>query len=129
MDQPSRLFDVIAHQLEKYPKEDMLAGKVDGKWIKYSTKEVAETTLQFASGLLQLGITRGDGTIEGKDKIAIVSRNRPEWVLTDLACQQTGAVLTPIYPTISQHELVFVLKDAGARILFISDQEILDKVN
>lgn len=129
MDQPSRLFDVIAYQLEKYPKEDMLAGKVDGKWIKYSTKEVAETTLQFASGLLQLGITRGDGTMEGKDKIAIVSRNRPEWVLTDLACQQTGAVLTPIYPTISQHELVFVLKDAGARILFISDQEILDKVN
>lgn len=129
MDQPSRLFDVIAYQLEKYPKEDMLAGKVDGKWIKYSTKEVAETTLQFASGLLQLGITRGDGTMEGKDKIAIVSRNRPEWVLTDLACQQTGAVLTPIYPTISQNELVFVLKDAGARILFISDQEILDKVN
>jgi len=129
MDQPSRLFDVIAYQLEKYPKEDMLAGKVDGKWIKYSTKAVAETTLQFASGLLQLGISRGDGSTEGKDKIAIVSRNRPEWVLTDLACQQTGAVLTPIYPTISQHELVFVLKDAGARILFISDQEILDKVN
>ena len=129
MDQPSRLFDVIAYQLEKYPKEDMLAGKVDGKWIKYSTKAVAETTLQFASGLLQLGISRGDGSMEGKDKIAIVSRNRPEWVLTDLACQQAGAVLTPIYPTISQHELVFVLKDAGARILFISDQEILDKVN
>jgi len=129
MDQPSRLFDVIAYQLEKYPNEDMLAGKVDGKWIKYSTKQVAGTTLQFASGLLQLGISRGDGSMEGKDKIAIISRNRPEWMLTDLACQQAGAVLTPVYPTISQHELVFVLKDAGARILFISDQEILDKVN
>lgn len=129
MDQPSRLFDVIAFQLEKYPKEDMLAGKVDGKWIKYSTQAVADTTLQFASGLLQLGITRGDGTHEGKNKIVIISRNRPEWVLTDLACQQTGAVLAPIYPTISQQELLFVLNDAGARILFISDQEILEKVN
>lgn len=128
MDQPSRLFDVIAYQLENYPKEDMLAGKVDGKWIKYSTKEIADTTVQLASGLLQLGISRGDGTLEGKDKIAIISRNRPEWIMTDLACQQAGAVLTPIYPTISQHELVFVLNDAGARILFISDQEILDKV-
>src|ERR1044072_138096 len=108
MDQPSRLFDVIAYQLEKYPKEDMLAGKVDWKWIKYSTKAVAETTLQFASGLLQLGISRCDGSMEGKDKIAIVSRNRPEWVLTDLACQQAGAVLNPIYPTISQPELVLV---------------------
>ncbi|KAA2245530.1 long-chain fatty acid--CoA ligase [Chitinophaga agrisoli] len=129
MDQPSRLFDVIAYQLENYPKEDMLAGKIDGKWKKYSTKEVADLTMQFSSGLLQLGISRGDGTMEGKDKIAIISPNRPEWILTDLACQQTGAVLTPIYPTISQHELAFVLNDGGARILFVSDQEILDKVN
>ncbi len=129
MDQPSRLFDVIAFQLEKYPKEDMLAGKVDGKWIKYSTQEVADVTLQLASGLLQLGISNSNNTPEGKDKIAIISRNRPEWVLTDLACQQTGAVLTPIYPTISLHELIFVLNDAAARILFISDQEIFEKVN
>ncbi len=129
MDQPSRLFDVIAYQLENYPKEDMLAGKIDGTWKKYSTKEVADLTMQFSSGLLQLGISRGDGTMEGKDKIAIISPNRPEWILTDFACQQIGAVLTPIYPTISQQELAFVLNDGGARILFVSDQEILDKVN
>jgi len=129
MDQPSRLFDVIAWQLAHYPKEDMLAGKVDGNWKKYSTQEVADLTMQLSSGLLQLGISGGDGSMEGKDKIAIISPNRPEWVLTDLACQQTGAVLTPIYPTISQHELVFVLNDGGARILFISDETILEKVN
>ncbi|HEU4552209.1 MAG TPA: long-chain fatty acid--CoA ligase [Chitinophaga sp.] len=128
MDQPSRLFDVIAFQLEKYPKEDMLAGKVNGQWKKYSTREVADLTMQFSSGLLQLGISRGDGSQEGKDKIAVISANRPEWIFTDLACQQVGAVLTPIYPTISQHELAFVLNDAGARILFVGDQEILDKV-
>ena len=128
MDQPSRLFDVVAWQLERYPKEDMLAGKIDGQWKKYSTREVADLTMQFSSGLLQLGISRGDGTLEGKDKIAIISANRPEWMITDLACQQVGAVLTPIYPTISQHELAFVLNDAGARILFVSGEEILEKV-
>ncbi|WP_143307972.1 AMP-dependent synthetase/ligase [Chitinophaga vietnamensis] len=127
-DQPQRLFDVIEYQLKNYPKEDMLAGKENGQWRKYSTKEIAELTLRFSAGLLQLGIRPGITKNEEKDKIAIISPNRPEWVITDLACQQLGAVLTPIYPTISQQELEFVLNDAAARILFVSDQELLQKV-
>ncbi|MEC5147380.1 long-chain fatty acid--CoA ligase [Chitinophaga sp. 212800010-3] len=128
-DQPQRLFDVIAHQLANYPKEDMLAGKEKGEWRKYSTKEVADITLRLGAGLLKLGIRAGIRHNEEKDKIAIISPNRPEWILTDLACQQLGAVLTPIYPTISEHELSFVLNDAEARILFVSDKDLLDKVN
>lgn len=128
-DQPQRLFDVIAHQLANYPKEDMLAGKEKGEWRKYSTKEVADITLRLGAGLLKLGIRAGIRHNEEKDKIAIISPNRPEWILTDLACQQLGAVLTPIYPTISEHELAFVLNDAEARILFVSDKDLLDKVN
>ncbi|MFY0253396.1 AMP-dependent synthetase/ligase [Chitinophaga sp. 30R24] len=128
MDQPQRLFDVIAYQLANFPKEDMLAGKENGQWRKYSTKEVADITLKFSSGLLKLGIRAGVKNNEEKDKIAIISPNRPEWLLTDLACQQLGAVLTPIYPTISEHELAYVLNDSEARILFVSDKELLDKV-
>ncbi|PSL48883.1 long-chain acyl-CoA synthetase [Chitinophaga niastensis] len=128
MDQPQRLFDVITYQLENYPKQDMLAGKENGQWKKYSTKEVADITLKFSSGLLKLGIRAGITHNEEKDKIAVISPNRPEWLLTDLACQQLGAVLTPIYPTISEHELAYVLNDAEARILFVSDKELLDKV-
>lgn len=129
MDQPQRLFDVIAHQLKHYPKADMLVGKENNVWKKYSTQEVADITLRFSAGLLQLGIGEGDASPEGTDKIAIISPNRPEWIITDLACQQAGAVLTPIYPTLSEHELEFVLNDGGARILFVSDQEMLDKIN
>nr|WP_295869331.1 long-chain fatty acid--CoA ligase [uncultured Chitinophaga sp.] len=128
MDRPQRLFDVIPYQLENYPREDMLTGKENGQWRKYSTQEVAAITRKFSSGLLKLGIRAGVKTNEEKDKIAIISPNRPEWLLTDLACQQIGAVLTPIYPTISQQELEYVLNDAEARILFVSDQELLDKV-
>ncbi|NLR78548.1 AMP-dependent synthetase/ligase [Chitinophaga eiseniae] len=128
MDQPQRLFDVIAYQLTNYPKTDMLAGKENGEWRKYSTKEVADITLRFSSGLLKLGIRAGIKHNEEKDKIAIISPNRPEWLLTDLAAQQLGAVLTPIYPTISEHELAYVLNDAEARILFVSDKDLLDKV-
>ncbi len=128
MDQPQRLFDVIPYQLANYPKEDMLAGKEKGQWKKYSTKEVADLTLKFSSGLLKLGIRPGIKKNEEKDKIAIISPNRPEWIITDLACQQLGAVLTPIYPTISETELAYVLNDAEARILFVSDKDLLDKV-
>ena len=128
MDQPQRLFDVIDHQLANYPKPDMLAGKQNGEWKKYSTKEVADITLRFSSGLLKLGIQPGIKHNEEKDKIAIISPNRPEWLLVDLACQQLGAVLTPIYPTISENELAYVLNDAAARILFVNDKDLLQKV-
>ncbi|SEW01815.1 AMP-dependent synthetase/ligase [Chitinophaga arvensicola] len=130
MDQPQRLFDVIAYQLAKYPKEDMLVGKdkEKGQWKKYSTKEVADISLKFSSGLLKLGIRAGIKKNEEKDKIAVISPNRPEWIITDLAVQQLGAVLTPIYPTISENELAYVLNDAEARILFVADKDLLDKV-
>lgn len=128
MEQPSRLFDVIEYQLKHFPKSDMLVGKENNVWKKYSTQEVADLTLRFSAGLLQLGIGKGDATPEGSDKIAIISPNRPEWLITDLACQQAGAVLTPIYPTLSEHELEFVLNDSGARILFVSDKDMYDKV-
>ncbi|CAL1520688.1 long-chain fatty acid--CoA ligase [Chitinophaga sp. MM2321] len=127
-DQPQRLFDVIAYQLDNFPKEDMLAGKENGQWKKYSTQEVADISLKFSAGLLKLGIRAGITQNEEKDKIAIISPNRPEWIITDLACQQLGAVLTPIYPTISHSELEYVLNDAEARILFVNDKELLDKV-
>ena len=67
-------------------------------------------------------------TIEGRDKIAILSRNRPEWLIVDLAVQQIGAVLTPIYPTININELKFVLNDALVKIVFVNDEDLFLKV-
>ena len=63
---------------------------------------------RLSAGLLSLGISAGDMTAEGRDKVAILSKNRPEWVVLDLAVQQIGAILTPIYPTINVNELEFV---------------------
>ncbi len=49
MNKPERLFDCIAHQLEKFPKPDMMAAKEMGNWRLYSTKEIAETVDALAS--------------------------------------------------------------------------------
>jgi long-chain acyl-CoA synthetase len=128
MTEPKRLFDCIAFQLENKPLDDMLAGKAGGQWKTYSTREVQETVNQLSAGLLSLGIGPNDMTVEGRDKVAILCKNRPEWVMLDLAIQQIGALLTPIYPTINVNELEFVLNDAQVKIVFTNDEDSFHKV-
>ncbi len=126
---PKRLFDCIDLQLEKFHKEDMFAAKEEGGiWHKYSTADVKEIVDKLAAGLIHLGISGHDMSIERRDKIAIISNNRPEWMFLDLAVQKAGAVLVPIYPTLAVAELEFVLNDAEIKLVFVSDQELYDKV-
>jgi len=128
MHTPRRLFDCLEWQLTKSPLEDMLAAKEGGQWKKYSTAQVKEIVDTLSSGLIAMGIGPGDGTPEGRDKIAVIAKNRTEWVMLDLAVQQVGAVLTPIYPTISINELEFVLTDAAVKMVFVNDEELFLKV-
>lgn len=123
-----RLFDAVAHQLENFPKNDMLAAKENGKWKTYSTQQVADTVNRLSAGLLSLGVKANDFTPESSDKIAIISNNRPEWVFTDLAVQQAGAILVPVYPTTNPNELAFILNDAAVKYIFVSSEDLLLKV-
>jgi long-chain acyl-CoA synthetase len=124
-----RLFDCVEHQLTHFPKKEMLVAKEKGEWKAYSTEEVATIVNKFSAGLLQLGVSGNDFTPEGSDKIAIISNNRPEWVFTDLACQQIGAILVPVYPTTNPLELEFILNDAAVKYIFVANEELLQKVN
>ncbi|MBP8244807.1 MAG: long-chain fatty acid--CoA ligase [Chitinophagaceae bacterium] len=128
MTEPRRLFDCLQYHLDRKPLPDMLAGKAAGQWKKHSTEEVAEIVNQLSAGLLALGIGPNDMSVEGRDKVAILSKNRPEWVMLDLAVQQIGALLTPIYPTINVNELEFVLNDAQVKIVFVNDEDTFHKV-
>ena len=128
MNEPKRLFDCIQYQLQNYPLEDMFAGKENSAWRNYSTKEVADIVDHLSAGLLNAGIAINDRSPEGRDKIAIVSKNRPEWLMVDLAVQQIGAVLTPIYPTITVNDLEFILNESAVKIVFINDEALYTKV-
>jgi long-chain acyl-CoA synthetase len=123
-----RLFDCLEHQLKNFPKKDMLAAKENGEWVSYSTETVAATANQLSAGLLELGVSGNDFTPEGSDKIAILSNNRPEWIFTDLAAQQIGAILIPIYPTTNPLELEFILNDTATKYVFVSSKDLYDKV-
>jgi long-chain acyl-CoA synthetase len=106
----------------------MFSVKEEGHWRKYSTQEVIGTVNQLSMGLLATGLSAGDGSEEGRDKIAIISPNRPEWMFVDLAVQQIGAISVPIYPTINVNELTFILQDAAVKTVFVGDKALYQKV-
>ncbi|MBL0335920.1 MAG: long-chain fatty acid--CoA ligase [Chitinophagaceae bacterium] len=128
MNSPQRLFDCIQYHLDKKPLDVMLSGKEGGQWKKYSTQAVKDIVDQLSAGLLSMGISSNDMTAEGRDKIAILCKNRPEWIMLDLAVQQIGAILVPIYPTINVNELEFVLRDAQVKMAFVNDEDLFLKV-
>ena len=129
MDNNSRIFDFLYHALEHFPKPDMFAGKEAGIWKKFSTREIAETVNKLSAGLLELGLSGNNMEVEQQDKVAIISRNRPEWLMLDLACQQIGVALCPIYPTTNIHEIEFIFNESEIKHVFISGEEILEKIN
>ena len=129
MTKPTRLFDCLEIHVKDAPDRTMLAGKEDGNWKEYSTKEVDTMVIQLSAGLLAKGLGSGDNSAEGRDKIAVIAKNRPEWVILDLAVQKIGAVLTPVYPTIGDPELEYILKDAKVKLIFVNDELLFEKVN
>ncbi len=81
-----------------------------------------KTGNSLSCGLMKLGLKKDD-------KVAIISNNRPEWNFADLAMQQLGIVNVPIYTTLSESEIAFILNDCGATLMFVSDAALLKKIN
>jgi len=123
----ARLFDIIEQRSKEAPDDTMLAAKENGQWRTYSASTVWSTARRLAGGILSLGIANQVLEPEQQEKIAIVSPNRPEWIMTDVAVQLTGAVLTPIYPTVSPNDFAFILNEASVSILFIANAELYER--
>ena len=99
---PTRVFDLVAHQLAHHPQPDALARKVDGQWRKYSAQEIADTVRALAAGLHATGVRPGDRIANSTET------NRPEWNFIDLAVLSLGAVHVPIYPTLTAEEFQYI---------------------
>lgn len=127
MENATRLFDCMDTQA-KAPRANFLNAKENGAWRAYSTKEAHDMIYQLSGALLELGVSAGDGTTEGRDKIGLISNGRPEWVITDLAVQQTGAILVPLYPNTGTKEIEQILNEAEVKYVFISSKDLCDKV-
>lgn len=122
MTQITRVFDLLQLSMEKYRKEDMVSAKQDGVWVKYSTEKFVGLANQVSAGLIACGIKKDD-------KVAIMSPNRPEWNICDFGIMQMGATQVPMYPTLAENDIKFILRDAEIKIVFVSDKLLFDKLD
>ena len=111
--EPRTLVDIYEGVARAHPKPDTLNYKRDGAWHSMSAGEMLRHSRSIALGLHSLGIRRGD-------RVALLSESRVEWVLADQGCIFAGAVGVPIYPTLTPPQVAYILKDSGARALFVS---------
>jgi len=117
----SRIIDILPYIRDKYHRNDVLNAKIGGKWQSWSIDDICDLTDHISYGLMNLGISPDD-------KVAIISPNRPEWILADFGIAQIGAVSVPVYPTMGASDTEFILNDAGVKIVLLADAELNDKI-
>jgi long-chain acyl-CoA synthetase len=120
-DEPKTLGSLFQLAAKKFPDTNILNFKRDGGWQSISGSEMFARMAACASGLLSLGIGKGD-------RVAILAPNSPEWTITDGACQLAGIVDVPIYVTLSPSSVEYILRDSGSRVLFLENIETYDSL-
>ena len=115
-----RLIDLITNYQKEFAKDIMVAGRASTGWKTYSTKEFVDIIDSISKGLLAKGLKKGD-------RVALMSGNRPEWNFIDFACNQLGVATVPLYPTLSNQDLIYILNDAEVKLLFVSNDELSKK--
>lgn len=117
-----RLFDLAYNQLKKYPNANMFVTKTNGKWEGISTANFLEQSMTLSRGLISLGIEVGD-------RVAVVSSNRVEWNITDIALQQIGAIMVPIYPNISESDYKYIFNNAEIKTCIVGNADLYEKIS
>lgn len=114
------MFDNV---FEKFSSTDrpILKHKVDGKYVDIKYSELRQLSHDFAIGLMNLGVKKGE-------RVALISENRPEWVVSDIAIHTLGGVDVPIYPTLTAKQIEYIFNDASIRFAIVSNQFQLNKV-
>lgn len=117
----TRLFDILPFCLATHPKSDALASKENGKWITFSTQDYVDNSTNIALGLLAIGLNKDDN-------VGLLANNRPEWNFADMGTMMAGGINIPIYPTLSEADLEYIVNDAQIKYFFVSSKDLYDKV-
>ena len=116
-----RTFDLLDLLVERYPKEDILAGKVNGEWVTYSSHDYYKYAHYLAYGLCEMGLKEGDCVVT-------MSANCPEWNFIDMALAMSGMIHVPIYPTLSTENYLHILKHSEAVAVLVSTKVLLGRL-
>lgn len=113
--------EVFFETVQKYPNKPALLYKKEGVYFPISYKELKDKVSTFACSLQKLGVEKGD-------RVAILSENRPEWAITDLASMSVGGVVVPLHTTLNPKALLNVINHSKAKILVVSNSDFLNKI-
>ncbi|HVQ37101.1 MAG TPA: long-chain fatty acid--CoA ligase [Pyrinomonadaceae bacterium] len=114
---PSSVPGLCLKAILRHAKKDALNMKVDGDWVNITGERFVDRVQNVALGLADLGIKPGD-------RIALLSENRPEWSIADLAILSLGAINVPIYTTQAVDQIRYILADSGTRAIFVSNKKL-----
>jgi long-chain acyl-CoA synthetase len=120
-DTPSPALETIPQlclkRIRQHNKQDALNHRTDGVWQHITAETFIKRVRAVALALSELGVRAGD-------RVALISENRPEWSIVDLAILSLGAVNVPIYITQAVEQVRYILSDSGARIIFVSGRKV-----
>ena len=120
-DTPRTLNELFATAVRRRASEIVMRFKRGKQWLEITGAELDERVRNVALGLYTLGVQPGE-------RVALLAESSPEWSLTDYAILATGAVNVPIYPTQAVDQVEFILRNSGARVLFVSTNRQLKRV-
>jgi long-chain acyl-CoA synthetase len=107
--------------VETYDKPDAFRYKSGGRFVGLSHRRVMEMVYKAALGLQALNLAK-------QDRVALLSENRYEWIVSDLAILSAGCITVPVYPTLPTNQIEYILNDSESRAVFVSTGEQLAKV-
>jgi hypothetical protein len=107
--------------VRRHPQKTAVHFKQAGRYVSQNWTEFSARVHSVASSFIERGIAAGD-------RVAILSENRPEWAVVDLAALTIGAVTVPIYPSLTSAEIAYILKDSGVKTLAVSSRTLFEKI-
>ena len=117
----TRLFEILTYYSETFPdQKTALSIKTSKGWDSYSPEEYLRITNNLSYAFIKLGIMPSD-------KVGIISTNRPEWNMLDMAIMQIGAITVPVYPTISEDDYKYIINHSEMKLAVIEGHEVMTK--
>jgi len=112
---------MLQASIAQYGSKDALQYKEGAAYVGITYQELGNKVKNFSLGLVNLGIEKGD-------RVALLSENRYQWAVSDLAILATGAITVPIFPTLTPPQIEHLIADSGAKSIIISTPRQLKKV-
>ncbi len=115
------LSELFLNTIKSYPKDNLILYKEKGFYHPISTEEFGKRVRYFSLGLKDIGLNR-------EEKLILLSENRPEWIIVDLATLCLGGITVPVYTSLVPSQIEYIIDDSDAKVVVCSNKELWSKL-